>query len=181
MAAARETLYRDAPVPALKRIDVADVPDCGAVAVARLRAEAARRHRVRGYYAWPLWLVSCALILGIATFRQQPLILIGSFVALRDVCLCYWLNSDKARIIGLAIEEIVKVHGAERMECEARLRAEIDAWNAEADDLSAQLDASEWLTRHQCRLLHEAHRLGERKRSLIEDIGALRGETLAAA
>lgn len=166
MPARTETLYRDAPHPALVRIDEASVPDCGSAAIARLRAENGRRDRLLWYLTTALWLTLCVCVLGIATFRQAPFIVLGGFVAARDVVIVLWISRDRAGLAQKAIEEITRLQGAGRIAREARLREAVAAWNAEAAD---------------CRARREAHQLLERRRFLVAEIGELRGGGHAAA
>jgi len=182
MTAKNETLYRDAPfIGKLDRIDEAWVPDCGGGAVARLRAENARRDRQLWYLTTALWLTLCVCILGVATIREAPFIVFIGFIAARDVLIMIWVSRDRAGLAQRAIEEIQRLQGAERIACEERLRAAVAAWNAEADGWAARLAATEWLSTRQGRMMREGYRLRESRRHLMAEIEALRTGSHAAA
>lgn len=181
MTARIHVLYRENPIEALEPIDEASVPDCGAAAIERLQKEAQRRTRIREFYAWPLWLTASALVLGIFTIRQQPAILVISFIVLRDVCIGFWLNSDKSRVIALAIEEVIKAHGPGRHEREKRLREAISAWNGETAACNEWLGSADHLGPRRARKLQlDIHRLRDHRRSLTAEIAALRSGSHAA-
>jgi hypothetical protein len=181
MARRTEVLYREAPCQPLEPIDEASIPDYGCRAIGSLLAENERRDRLLWIPALAFWMALAALVLGIATFRQMPLIAIFAFVAARDVAIVIWVSRDRAGLVKKAIEEIMSLQGAERIAREIRLREAIAAWNADASDCGCLLMSTEWLSISQHNLLREAQRLGDRRQSLIAEIQALRGDPHAAA
>lgn len=181
MSARLESLYRDAPVRKPEPIDASSIPDCGAGGIARLRAENDRREGRLWHLSVVLWLALSVCALGVAVFRQAPYILVIGFFAARDMIYVVYRNRGRTGLAKLAIEEIVRLQGVERIAREERLREAVASWTSDLSDAEVRLESTEWLTDRQHDALQEIRFLHDRRRSLLLEIEALRGDARAAS
>lgn len=171
MLAPVETLYREAPLEPLGRIDPAAIPDCGLSAVERLRRDHDALEERVPHYVRPAFVSIAAFTIGVLVFTSAPWLVVIGFIAARDVAFLYWHNRERARLTRLAIEELVRNVGGDVIAAEGKLREDVETWNNDA----ARLEFWSRAERHRDseRAARRYARCHDRKTHLLEEIRRL--------